>query len=228
MNERIARITHKMWNFEVRVLYDDTIALPPYPLSSQLIAKNLRVQEGEDVLDLGTGCGIQAIVAKKLGASDVLATDVTNEILDYARANFLLNGVHCDTCVSDLFSDVPKHGFGVIVANPPMFASADPSNLGVYGGPDGRTILDRIIREAPSFLILGGRLIIPTESYLGFGITEHNLTCAGFRFQRIARGISPCSLHMLENLNFCAIKGQLHEIDGIRYFSSRVYEATRK
>ncbi|WP_413539963.1 50S ribosomal protein L11 methyltransferase [Aerococcus viridans] len=48
---------------------------------------------GEDVIDVGTGSGVLAIAAKKLGANDVAAYDYDGSILDITRNNFALNDV---------------------------------------------------------------------------------------------------------------------------------------
>lgn len=48
---------------------------------------------GEDVIDVGTGSGVLAIAAKKLGANDVAAYDYDGSILDITRNNFALNEV---------------------------------------------------------------------------------------------------------------------------------------
>ena len=49
--------------------------------------------EGRRVLDLGTGSGILAIAAAKLGAAEVLALDVDSVAVDAARRNVSANGV---------------------------------------------------------------------------------------------------------------------------------------
>lgn len=48
---------------------------------------------GKRVLDLGTGSGILAIAAKKLGAADVLALDVDSVAVEAARGNVAVNGL---------------------------------------------------------------------------------------------------------------------------------------
>ncbi len=48
---------------------------------------------GEDVIDVGTGSGVLAIAAKKLGANKVEAYDYDGSILDITRNNFALNDV---------------------------------------------------------------------------------------------------------------------------------------
>jgi ribosomal protein L11 methyltransferase len=46
------------------------------------------------VADVGTGSGILAIAAHKLGAKSVLATDISDESMKAAKENAALNGIH--------------------------------------------------------------------------------------------------------------------------------------
>ncbi len=52
------------------------------------------VKEGDKVIDVGTGTGILAIAAGKVGASDVLATDLDAMAVRVARENADLNDMH--------------------------------------------------------------------------------------------------------------------------------------
>jgi ribosomal protein L11 methyltransferase len=51
------------------------------------------VSEGNSFLDVGTGTGILAIAAAKLGASTITACDTDEDSVAIARANFELNGL---------------------------------------------------------------------------------------------------------------------------------------
>ncbi|AEH45533.1 ribosomal protein L11 methyltransferase [Thermodesulfatator indicus DSM 15286] len=69
------------------------------------------------VLDVGTGTGILAIAAAKLGAKEVIAIDIDPEATEVARENILRNHLHDKVFVSttpiwEIFS-----GFDLICAN---------------------------------------------------------------------------------------------------------------
>lgn len=107
-------------------------------------------------LDMGTGCGFQALCAAR-HSEKVLATDINARALSYARFNAALNGA--DTVAfrqGNLFDPVRGLAFDLIVSNPPFVIS--PETLFTYcdGGMEGDELCRRIVREAPSFLAEGG------------------------------------------------------------------------
>lgn len=64
---------------------------------------------GARVLDIGTGSGILAIAASKLGASEVYAYDIDPLAVKVARENAAADGCHnIHTDVSDLLADVDR------------------------------------------------------------------------------------------------------------------------
>lgn len=74
----------------------------------------------ERVLDLGTGCGIQALRARRF-AERVVATDVSERALAFTRLNALLNGVDgIETRLGSLFEPVRGEVFDRVVSNPPF------------------------------------------------------------------------------------------------------------
>ena len=58
-----------------------------------LAAIERHLQPGTPLIDLGTGSGILAIAAAKLGASPILAVDIDDEAVRVARENIAANGV---------------------------------------------------------------------------------------------------------------------------------------
>jgi len=83
-------------------------------MSAAYLRKYLR--PGMDVLDLGCGSGILAILAKKLGANRVVAVDNDPLAVEVAEENALRNNVNIEVKWSDLFSNVDGK-FDVIVSN---------------------------------------------------------------------------------------------------------------
>ncbi|OUN00923.1 MAG: ribosomal protein L11 methyltransferase [Firmicutes bacterium ZCTH02-B6] len=52
------------------------------------------VQEGDTIVDVGTGSGILAIAAARLGAGSIVAVDIDPQAVQVARENCRRNGVH--------------------------------------------------------------------------------------------------------------------------------------
>lgn len=67
---------------------------PTTRLCIRLLREYLR--EGDSVLDVGTGSGILSIVAKKLGAGEVLGIDISEDAVRSCRENARLNGVEVE------------------------------------------------------------------------------------------------------------------------------------
>ncbi|MBO4217404.1 MAG: 50S ribosomal protein L11 methyltransferase [Clostridia bacterium] len=105
---------------------------------------------GCSVLDIGTGSGILAICAKKLGAGRTVAVDIDETAVRVARENCERNGCGVLCAVSDLLSNenALTGRYDVICAN----IVADvvkllAPRLGGYVAEGGRTILSGIICE---------------------------------------------------------------------------------
>lgn len=94
-------------------------------MSNALVARRPAtpaVSPGARVLDLGTGSGVLAIAAHRLGATDITASDIDASAIDSARFNTAANGVdvrlvHGD--IDDVAADARRRsvGFDLIVAN---------------------------------------------------------------------------------------------------------------
>ncbi|WP_223172198.1 methyltransferase [Microbacterium sp. NIBRBAC000506063] len=74
----------------------------------------------ERALDLGTGCGIQALLVSR-HAGQVVATDISRRALAFAELNAQLNGVsNIVFRRGSLFEPVAGEAFDLIVSNPPF------------------------------------------------------------------------------------------------------------
>lgn len=72
------------------------------------------VQKDQTVLDYGCGTGILAIAAKKLGAANVLGTDIDPQAVDAAIDNAQANDAPAHFVLPE---DMPEGTFDIVVAN---------------------------------------------------------------------------------------------------------------
>lgn len=111
-------------------------------------------------LDLGTGCGIQALLVAR-HATNVVATDISARALAYAEINALIAGVTTiEFRQGSMFEPVAGETFGLIVSNPPFVITPRAEGVPEYeyrdGGLVGDALVEKFVREAPAFLIPGG------------------------------------------------------------------------
>jgi methylase of polypeptide subunit release factors len=112
------------------------------------------------VLDLGTGCGIQAMHARR-SADEVIATDISRRALDIARFNAQLNGIDgIEFRYGSLFEPVAGERFDRIVSNPPFVITPRRDDVPSYeyrdGGMVGDALVETVLRGLEEHLEPGG------------------------------------------------------------------------
>ena len=101
--------------------------------------------EVELALDLGTGCGIQALHASRFAAR-VIATDISERALSFARFNAAVNGVtNIEFRHGNLFEPVSGLRFDLIVSNPPFVITPRGTSVPQYEYRDGGLVGDGIV-----------------------------------------------------------------------------------
>ncbi len=134
---------------------------------SQLLAAAVDRHAYGNVLDMGTGSGVQAITAaKKKAVKSVVAADVNDDALKYAAEAAGKEKVAWKITFvkSDLFTSV-KRTFDTIIFNPPYLPQdkeiEDPA---IYGGKHGYEILQKFIGGCSSRLNDNGIILIVFSS----------------------------------------------------------------
>lgn len=173
----LAYLIKEAWLGEHRI-YVDERAIVPRSHMAELLHERLtpwiiRPRRVRRALDLCTGSGCLAVLlALAFPLARVDAADLSRRALSVARRNvrdFALRG-RVRLVRSDLFGDLGKSRYDLIVANPPYVDAramrALPAEyrreprMALAGGSDGLAFVRRIIEEAPRHLAPGGLLVV--------------------------------------------------------------------
>ncbi|BDV32404.1 DUF7059 domain-containing protein [Microbacterium terricola] len=96
-------------------------------------------------LDLGSGCGIQALRVRR-AADGVVATDISARAVWFTRLNARLNGVDgIETRGGSLFEPVAGEQFDRIVSNPPFVITPRAADVPAYEYRDGGMVGDDLV-----------------------------------------------------------------------------------
>jgi release factor glutamine methyltransferase len=160
----------------------DEHVLIPRPETEHLVIEVLdraaelsRSDEPVRLIDIGTGSGVIAIaVAKTLREVEVVAVDQSPAALQIARWNAEQHGVtnRIRFVEGDLLSPLEAADtFDLVCSNPPYVSESEYQELSpsvrefeprtaLVAGPRGTEVIERIVRQSPSHLRGGGRLIV--------------------------------------------------------------------
>lgn len=171
----LQHITHQQ-EFMKMNFYVNKNVLIPRPDTEVLVEEVIKISKeinAKKILDLCTGSGAIAVsLAKHIENSQITATDISQEALEVAEKNAKTNQVDKQIAflTSDLFQEIPKEKYDMIVANPPYIKREIIKTLdeevkqepimALDGGWDGLDFYRKIIHEAYEFLKYGGYLCL--------------------------------------------------------------------
>jgi release factor glutamine methyltransferase len=132
------------------------------------------------ILDIGTGSGCIAIsLAKNLNKAEVFALDISEDALEIAKSNALLNGVEI-TCINkNILVDKLDSMFDIIISNPPYVRELEkkdmnenvldhePAQALFVTDEDPLVFYKKITSISSKHLIKGGALFFEINQYLG-------------------------------------------------------------
>lgn len=134
------------------------------------IAKRINAKK---ILDLCTGSGAIAVsLAKYIENSEIIASDISPEALRVAKKNAINNNVQNQITFveSDLFENIVKDKYDMIVSNPPYIKKEVIKKLDIEvqkepiialdGGYDGLNFYRKITNQAYEYLKYGGYLCL--------------------------------------------------------------------
>ncbi|WP_101775805.1 50S ribosomal protein L3 N(5)-glutamine methyltransferase [Pasteurella oralis] len=170
----VAYLTKQAWFCGLNFYIDERVIIPRSPISAliQTGFANLLTTEPKRILDMCTGSGCIAIAcAEQFPQAEVDAVDLSADALSVAEINIerhnMLHRVY--PIQSDLFNDLPKDQYDLIVTNPPYVDMEDLADMpkefqhepemALGSGIDGLDITKRILAAAPDYLADNGVLV---------------------------------------------------------------------
>ena len=171
----VQHITNRQ-EFMKLVFYVDENVLIPRPDTEILVEEVIKIAKkinAKKILDLCTGSGAIAVsLAKYIEKSIITATDISPKALNVAKLNAKNNEVEdrITFIESDLFKNLKKEKYDMIVSNPPYIkreilkklnkdVQKEPK-LALDGGYDGLDFYRKIINEADEYLKFKGYLCL--------------------------------------------------------------------
>ncbi len=139
---------------------------------------------GKRVLDMGTGSGIHAIAASRLGA-DVVAVDINPEAIESASDNAYLNGVgdRIQFIKSDLFGKVSKEIFDLVLFNPPFYESKPESVEDKAWYDSKNKSLISFIEQLPEYLAQSGEALVILSDRMNLDRFAFHCKASGLKFE---------------------------------------------
>ena len=171
----LQHITHKQEFMKMDFFVNEDVLIPRQDteILVEEVIKIAKKKNRPKILDLCTGSGAIAISLKKfVPNSDVYAVDISEKALEIARKNARKLESDVKFIKSNLFENLKKEKFDIIVSNPPYIKREDIMNLSeevknepqiaLDGGIDGLDFYKKISEQAIEYLKL--------DSYLCFEI----------------------------------------------------------
>ncbi len=184
----VAYLTGRRAFFDLELLVTPDVLIPR-PETEHLVELALawaRERGGRlRLIDVGTGSGAIALaLARHLPGAQVWAADLSFAALQVARLNAARHGLseRVHFLQADLLTACggPTPPFDLIVANLPYIPALTLADLPVArhepllaldGGPDGLTLIRRLMAQAPRVLATNGLLLLEIEATQGEQVT---------------------------------------------------------
>lgn len=173
--EPLQHITHQQ-EFMKMNFYVNKDVLIPRPDTEVLVEEVIKIAKkinAKKILDLCTGSGAIAIsLAKYINNSQITAVDISEKALKVAEKNAKKNEVENQIAflTSNLFQNLPKEKYDIIVSNPPyikreVIKSLDTEVkqeplMALDGGWDGLDFYRKIVHQSYEFLKYKGYLCL--------------------------------------------------------------------
>jgi len=180
-HQPLAYILGKTWLAGVEFIVNPNVLIPRSPIAHMVLEQCfpwVQYEQISAVLDLCTGSGCLGILAAMaFPDARVDLADIDRQALAVARSNVAKHGLgsRINVICSDVYAQIPKQQYDIILANPPYVPICEQSQLpaefrqepqhALFSGEDGLDIVKRIITDAVEYLPSSGILILEVGQY---------------------------------------------------------------
>ena len=138
----------------------DVICLPKVyhgGTDSQLVIEMMKINQGDEVLDLCCGNGIIGLAATKMGARSVVGTDLNPEAIKNANLNKRKLGIkNLKFIKGDLFASITSK-FDVVIINPPYTNKKAKDLTEICFWDQNNSVTKRFFENVRNYLKKDGR-----------------------------------------------------------------------
>ncbi|HLE07556.1 MAG TPA: HemK2/MTQ2 family protein methyltransferase [archaeon] len=134
-------------------------------LLAEAFEKEIKTKKYKNILDLGCGSGLLAIIAAKKGCK-VTAADIEKKTLECAEKNAAENSAEISFVLSDLSQNVSGK-FDMIVFNPPYLPEKISADARVWAAGENSELIIRAISSLKDSLESDGKFLMVASSLSG-------------------------------------------------------------
>ena len=169
----LQHITHSQEFMGLSFYVDKNVLIPRFDTESLVIEilELIKNQENLNILDMCTGSGAIAIsLAKKIKGCHIYAADISVKALKVAKINNQLNAANVEFIKSNMFKNISRKDFDIIVSNPPYIETTNiqylnqdvqqEPKIALDGGEDGLKFYRILAKQAYQYLKPNGLLVM--------------------------------------------------------------------
>ena len=169
----LQHITHSQEFMGLSFYVDKNVLIPRFDTESLVIEilELIKNQENLNILDMCTGSGAIAIsLDKKIKGCHIYAADISVKALNVAKINNQLNATNVEFIKSNMFKNISRKDFDIIVSNPPYIETTNiqylnqdvqqEPKIALDGGEDGLKFYRILAKQAYQYLKPNGLLVM--------------------------------------------------------------------
>ncbi|MXR22861.1 peptide chain release factor N(5)-glutamine methyltransferase [Mesomycoplasma flocculare] len=148
----------------VRIFLDQKVFIPRYETQELILKVKKIIKKGDLVLDLCCGSGFIGIALAKFIDAKLTLSDINDDAILQTKLNAKYNNVKLNIIKSDLFKNIKKQKFNIIVSNPPYLKvekldnsvlDFEPKNA-LFSEPESFSFYEKIMKNINNFLAENG------------------------------------------------------------------------